>query len=132
MLLGSGPLVLDLSLPGFEPEGAGGPADPARPATPGASAASAAPASSGSASTRRDPPDPAAVRNRSLAIGVGAVVVTPVLGWLTWWSIEEKVPFNFANEGWFDPDTYAGGADKANHLVAGYICLLYTSDAADE
>ena len=35
--------------------------------------------------------------------------------------MEEKVPFNFANEGWFDPDTYAGGADKANHVVAGYI-----------
>ena len=61
------------------------------------------------------------VRNRSLAIGVGSLVVTPLLGWLTWWSVEEKVPFNFANEGWFDPDTYAGGADKANHLVAGYI-----------
>jgi hypothetical protein len=69
----------------------------------------------------RPAPDPRAVRNRSLAIGAGALVLTPVAGWLTWWSVEEKSAFKFANEGWFDPDTYSGGADKANHMVAGYI-----------
>ena len=66
-------------------------------------------------------PSPSVVRNRSIAVGAGAVVLTPILGYFTWWSVEERVPFNFANEGWFDPDTYAGGADKANHIVGGYI-----------
>ncbi len=93
-LFGGAPLVLDLAPP-----------EEAHPVPP----------------NRRASPDPRKVRNRSLAVGAGTLVLTPVAGWLTWWSVEKKVPFNFANEGWFDQDTYTGGADKANHMVAGYI-----------
>ena len=93
-LLGVAPLVLDLS----------------------PRAGTAAPMPGGRAT-----PDPRTVRNRSLAVGAGALVVVPVAGWFTWWSVEKKVPFKFANEGWFDPDTYSGGADKANHMIGGYF-----------
>ena len=93
-LFGGGPLILKLTLPEE--------VDPVPPAL-------------------TISPDPRKVRNRSIAIGAGALVLTPVAGWLTWWSIEKKVPFNFANEGWFDPNTYTGGADKANHMIAGYF-----------
>lgn len=79
----------------------------------GETAATAGPAAPG--------PSAAVVRSRSLAVVAGAVVITPVLGYFTWWSTEERVSFNFANEGWFDPETYTGGADKANHVVAGYF-----------
>ncbi len=93
---GMSPLFLDLEATAGS--GAGG-ADPARPHRP----------------------DLVTVRDRSVGIGLGSVVLTPIVGYFTWWSVEERVPFNFANEGWFDPDTYTGGADKANHMVAGYM-----------
>ncbi len=38
-----------------------------------------------------------------------------------WASADVSDKFQWANEGWFDPDTYTGGADKASHLVGGYI-----------
>ena len=38
-----------------------------------------------------------------------------------WASAEVADEFQWANEGWFDPDTYTGGADKGSHLVGGYI-----------
>jgi hypothetical protein len=33
--------------------------------------------------------------------------------------------FHFANEGWFDSDTYQGGADKLGHAYSGYILTEY-------
>ena len=81
----------------------------------------APPADTGGGGTARPAAPPREIRNRSLALGATALVATPVLGYLTWWKIEQRVPFNFANEGWFDPDTYTGGADKANHMVVGYF-----------
>jgi hypothetical protein len=33
---------------------------------------------------------------------------------------EPRFPFHYTNEGWFGQDTYAGGADKASHIVSYY------------
>jgi hypothetical protein len=38
-----------------------------------------------------------------------------------WASSSVSDDFQWANEGWFDPDTYTGGADKGSHLIGGYI-----------
>ncbi|MDL2718353.1 MAG: DUF2279 domain-containing protein [Acidobacteriota bacterium] len=45
----------------------------------------------------------------------------PVLGYFTWWRVDGRSTFAFANERWFQGDTYAGGADKASHIFAGYF-----------
>jgi len=57
------------------------------------------------------------VRNRSLLIGTGTVALTIAVGWMAWWVPENRRSFHIANEGWFDRDTYSGGADKASHFV---------------
>jgi uncharacterized protein YfiM (DUF2279 family) len=33
---------------------------------------------------------------------------------------QPRFPFHYTNEGWFGQDTYAGGADKASHIVSYY------------
>ena len=50
-----------------------------------------------------------------------AFVLTPVVGYLQWWKRESLQSFHFANERWFERDTYAGGADKASHFYYGTV-----------
>ena len=58
--------------------------------------------------------------SRFLAGGFTALFLG--LEYAAFWS-SEKMSSNFqvSNEGWFGPTTYAGGADKASHLIGGYI-----------
>lgn len=52
----------------------------------------------------------------------GAILLAvPLVGELTWWREEQTERFHSANEGWFGRNTYAGGADKASHIVGSYI-----------
>lgn len=57
-------------------------------------------------------------RNRNALLGGGLLV-----GWYGathWWKDGLTANFRTAGEGWFGPDTYAGGADKTGHLFIGY------------
>jgi uncharacterized protein YfiM (DUF2279 family) len=59
---------------------------------------------------------PGLVRDSALLFA-GSLAVTPFI----WWHPNRTLPFHFHSEGWFDPDTYAGGVDKASHTVGSYI-----------
>lgn len=49
----------------------------------------------------------------------GFVLGVMGIGYLTWWR-DSRGGFRFANEEWFGADTYAGGADKASHVVFSF------------
>jgi hypothetical protein len=51
----------------------------------------------------------------------GSFVATPIAGYLQWWKRSDSEPWHFANERWFQQDTYAGGADKMSHFYYGTI-----------
>jgi hypothetical protein len=55
------------------------------------------------------------------AITVGVVVGAPLVGYFAWWKNSSRPEFTVADEGWFEKDTYAGGADKASHIFWGYL-----------
>ena len=57
-------------------------------------------------------------RTRRLSLLVIASI--PAVGEIVWWKESGKSSFHFTNERWFGADTYAGGADKASHIVFGY------------
>ena len=62
--------------------------------------------------------DDIARRNRNVILGGGLLI-----GWYGathWWNAGLTGDFHTVNEGWFGPDTYAGGADKMGHLYFGY------------
>ena len=77
------------------------------------------------------PPAPALVSSSSpapklwdaktTAISAGVIFGAPVVGYFTWWRADSRPTFESANEGWFQRDTYAGGADKASHIFWGYL-----------
>ncbi len=58
---------------------------------------------------------------RTVLISAAALAVVPIGGYFLWWQGNDFTHFKWANEGWFDPDTYAGGADKASHFVVSTI-----------
>ncbi len=58
---------------------------------------------------------------KTTAITAGVVLGAPVIGYFTWWRVDSRPTFEFANERWFQRDTYAGGADKASHIFVGYL-----------
>src|SRR5262249_52215716 len=51
----------------------------------------------------------------------GSFIATPIAGYLQWWKRSDSEPWHFANERWFQADTYAGGADKASHFYYGTL-----------
>jgi hypothetical protein len=57
-------------------------------------------------------------RTAALFFGSSFLVV-PLAGNWAWWKGDFDRSFHFANERWFQRDTYAGGADKASHFVMG-------------
>jgi hypothetical protein len=59
--------------------------------------------------------------SKTTAITAGVVIGAPILGYFTWWKDSSRSTFTTANEGWFQADTYAGGADKASHIFFGYM-----------
>ncbi len=54
----------------------------------------------------------------------GVLVGAPIVGYFAWWRTSSRSSFAFANERWFQRDTYAGGADKASHIFLGYISAV--------
>jgi hypothetical protein len=58
---------------------------------------------------------------KTTAITAGVVLGAPVVGYFAWWRADSRSTFEFANERWFQRDTYAGGADKASHIFVGYF-----------
>src|SRR5262249_37321054 len=44
-----------------------------------------------------------------------------LIGYFAWWKNSSRSSFAFANERWFQEDTYAGGADKTSHIFLGYL-----------
>ena len=59
---------------------------------------------------------PGLLRDSALLFA-GSLAATPFI----WWHPVRDLPFHTRAEGWFDPDTYAGGADKTSHFVGSYI-----------
>jgi hypothetical protein len=66
-------------------------------------------------------PAPRLWDTKTAAITAGVVLGAPVLGYFAWWRDSSRSRFAFANERWFQEDTYAGGADKASHVFWGYL-----------
>jgi hypothetical protein len=70
----------------------------------------------------------------------GSFIATPIAGYFQWWKRSDSQPWHFANERWFQEDTYAGGADKMSHfyygtvgeeaLTAAYLKLGHPADQA--
>ncbi|MBK7071158.1 MAG: DUF2279 domain-containing protein [Myxococcales bacterium] len=92
---------------------------------PPASAASDAPEPADASAPGAPPLDGDHPTNRSLVLSAaGAVGIYAVLyGWLSLaWFVRttDADHFAFHDEGWFGPDTYAGGADKLGHLWGNY------------
>ncbi|HEU4521828.1 MAG TPA: hypothetical protein VFT12_07490, partial [Thermoanaerobaculia bacterium] len=58
---------------------------------------------------------------RSLLLSAGMLAAVPVGGYFVWWRGKDYSNFRIEREGWFGPDGYSGGADKAGHLVATAI-----------
>jgi hypothetical protein len=91
----------------------------------------AAPSGSGAAKWSADAAEAGtAKKDRSALVAGGFTLAFLGLEYLAFWqSAELSEDFQWANEGWFDPDTYAGGADKASHLVGGYIAGRFLESA---
>lgn len=71
-----------------------------------------------------------AAKDRSWFVATSFTAAFLGLEYLAFWqSAELSEDFQFANEGWFDPDTYSGGADKASHLIGGYIAGRFLESA---
>ena len=66
-------------------------------------------------------PAPKLWDTKTTAITAGVLVGAPLIGYFTWWRVDSRSTFEFANERWFQSDTYAGGAAKASHIFMGYI-----------
>ena len=73
---------------------------------------------------------PPAKKDKSWIVATSFTAAFLGLEYLAFWaSAELSEDFQWANEGWFDPDTYSGGADKASHLVGGYIAGRFLESA---
>ncbi|MFI5182270.1 MAG: DUF2279 domain-containing protein [Thermoanaerobaculia bacterium] len=70
------------------------------------------------------PAPPKLFDKKTTLFSVGVLVTVPVLGYLTWWHSDWTGHFAFANERWFQEDTFAGGADKASHITFSYMFTL--------
>lgn len=70
-------------------------------------------------------PDPAVagidLGNRNARLSAAYLAGTAAAGYVLWWKGPGFGAFEVGHEGWFEAGTYAGGADKASHLVMGYV-----------
>lgn len=82
------------------------------------------PASVGDAATTAPLPSPRLFDTKTKIVTASVVLGAPVIGYFAWWRTSSRSNFEFANERWFQRDTYAGGADKASHIFLGYISTL--------
>lgn len=68
------------------------------------------------------PPEPRRLFDkRTMRLSGAMLLAVPIIGYIVWWRKNDLTEFRFANEGWFDADTYSGGADKVSHFVASSI-----------
>lgn len=58
---------------------------------------------------------------KSAWFSAGVLAVTPVLSYFAWWRNDSSSRFTWEPEGWFGESGYAGGADKASHIVFAWI-----------
>jgi hypothetical protein len=58
---------------------------------------------------------------RVLTLTGVSVALAGYLSWDTWWEDSREFPFHAADEDWFGPLTYTGGADKASHFFFAYL-----------
>ncbi len=58
---------------------------------------------------------------KTTVITAAAVVGAPLLGYFAWWKDSSRSTFKVAHEGFFEENTYAGGADKVSHAFWGYF-----------
>jgi hypothetical protein len=70
------------------------------------------------------PPPPRLFEKKTRLVTAGVLIGAPIVGYFAWWRTSSRSSFEFANERWFQRDTYAGGADKASHIFLGYISTL--------
>ena len=70
------------------------------------------------------PPPPRLFDRKTALVTAGVLIGAPIVGYFAWWRTSSRSSFEFANERWFQRDTYAGGADKASHIFLGYISTL--------
>ena len=70
------------------------------------------------------PPPPRLFDRKTALVTASVAVGAPIVGYFAWWRTSSRSSFEFANERWFQRDTYAGGADKASHIVLGYFSTL--------
>ena len=92
--------------------------------SPGFHLAEQAVAPDGPTAPRDPPPLPRLFDTKTKIVTSGVVVIAPVVGYFAWWKDSSRSSFEFANERWFQRDTYAGGGDKASHIFLGYISTL--------
>jgi hypothetical protein len=67
------------------------------------------------------PPRRRLLDKKSAWLTAGLVGLVPVISYTAWWRDTTTSRFSFAHENWFGEETYAGGADKASHVVVGYF-----------
>jgi hypothetical protein len=82
------------------------------------------PAAAGDPAAADPNPPPRLLDTKTRIATAGVVLGAPVVGYFVWWRTTSRSTFEFANERWFQRDTYAGGADKASHVFLGYISAL--------
>ena len=83
-----------------------------------------APAAAGDQATAAPLPPPRLFDTKTKIVTASVVLGAPVVGYFAWWRTSSHSNFEFANERWFQRDTYAGGADKASHIFVGYATTL--------
>lgn len=67
------------------------------------------------------PAPPKLFDRKTTLMSAGLLAVTPVLSYVAWWRNDSSSTFTWNPEGWFGRDTYAGGADKASHVVFAWM-----------
>ena len=70
------------------------------------------------------PAPPKLFDTKTTLFSAGVLVAVPILGYFAWWNTGHTGTFQIAHEGWFEEETYAGGADKASHIFFSYLATL--------
>lgn len=67
------------------------------------------------------PPRRPLLDRKSSLVTAGLLGAVPIVSYAAWWRDTGTSRFTLAHENWFGEETYAGGADKASHIVIGYF-----------
>jgi len=62
-------------------------------------------------------------KKKTIALNAASVVATTAFGAASWDYYSSS--FDFRDEGWFDPDTQYGGADKLGHTFGAYTLTSF-------